>query len=87
MLAHRAAADDDIVQVDEDEVEARQDPVHSPLECVAGVAEAKSHAEEFKQSKRCCNRRFLNIFRIHQNLMVAFAKIHFAGDDTSCNAL
>ena len=87
MLTHGAAANNHIVQVHKDEVEASQDAVHQPLERVPGVPEAERHPKEFEESKRSGDGSLWNITRIHKDLMISLAQVHLAEDGAACYPL
>ena len=50
LLIHRCY--EDVIQVDEDEVQIQEAPVHQPLHSLGRVLKSKRRTEVFKQTKR-----------------------------------
>ncbi len=55
MLLLVSAGDDNVVKVDEDEGESRQDPVNHALEDVARIAQPEGHAAKLEQPEWCAD--------------------------------
>jgi hypothetical protein len=70
MLLLVSAGYDDVVQVAEDEGEARQDAVHHPLEGVARVAQPERHAAKLEQPKRRADGGFPDVSWVHGYLII-----------------
>ena len=64
------AGDEDVVQVDEDEWQVYDQPVHHALEGVASVPEAKGHGKPLKQTKGGDDGGFGNVPLGHGDLVV-----------------
>jgi len=70
MLLLVSAGYDDVVQVAEDEGEARQDAVHHPLEGVARVAQPERHAAKLEQPERRADGGFPDVSWVHGYLII-----------------
>ena len=65
------AGDKNIVKIDENPGLGAKHAVNEPLKCLGGVFEPKRHPQKLKQSKRCDNCRFLDVFSRHWDLVIA----------------
>ena len=63
------SGDLNIIQINENEVEALQNPIHLSLKNLSGVFLAKRHPHKFKESKRSCNCPLGIVLRGHWDLM------------------
>ncbi len=45
---------------------------------ILSVSKAKGKAAQLEQSEGCGHGRFLNVVRVHQNLIIAFSHVYFA---------
>ncbi len=80
MLLCAGAADENIIQVVEGEVQPRQHLVHEALERLAGVAQSKWHPEKLPQTKRHNHRRLVYVSLLDWYLVVALPQIQLAED-------
>ena len=69
------AGDKDVVKVDEDEGQARQHPVHHPLEGRASVVESEGHLHELEQSKGRDDGGLGDVIREHLHLVVTLDEV------------
>ncbi|KFD48325.1 hypothetical protein M513_10818 [Trichuris suis] len=72
-----SAEREDIINIGETEVEARQNFINEPVECLPGISESESHELEFEQPKRRDNGRFRDVFSVDGDLSVCFHKVDY----------
>ena len=77
------AGNQDIIKINENKGKVMEDVVHHPLECLSRVAEAKRHGEGLEEAKGRNDRRFGDVRRIHQSLVVAFDQVQLGEDGST----
>ena len=70
-----SAGDQDVIEVDEQEVEALAHGVHEPLKGLCCVPESERGPEELIEAEMCDDSRFVDVLLCHRDLMVAAHQI------------
>ena len=76
MFLSSGAADEDVIEVDEDARNVMKYAVHQPLESLSCIFQAEWHAEELPESKRCDHSRFGYVLDGHGDLVVASCQVN-----------
>ncbi len=70
VLVFARTSDEQIVNIRIGERQATYDTVHEALKSLCGVAKAKRHSDEFKQSERCSYSCFRDVLCFYRNLVI-----------------
>lgn len=73
----RTTENQNVVQVDEDEIEALTNRIHQSLECLSSILKAKRHSKEFEEAKWRYYSSFGDVIRLYWNLMITAYQIYF----------
>ena len=80
MFLMRLAGDQHVIEVHEGVLEASQDLIHHPLECLACISQTKGHPEKFEEAKRSDDHSFWDILFCHWYLVITLPQIQLGED-------
>ena len=69
------AEHEDVINVNENTIQACKYRIHQPLKSLSGVPESKRDSDKFKQSKRSDDGGLLDVFLSNGNLMIATLEV------------
>ena len=80
MFERVGTGNENVIDVNENKIEATCYFIHKTLEGLGGVTQSKRHFGELEKTKWCGEGSFTNVFSSHGNLVVGTDKINFGKD-------